>query len=58
MILPLPDWVQTYRPHWVALILIYWNMALPQRVGLWSAFFIGLLVDTAQGTLLDNMRWL
>jgi len=54
MILPLPDWVQTYRPHWVALILIYWSMALPQRVGLWSAFFIGLLVDTAQGTLLGQ----
>ena len=54
MILPLPDWVQIYRPHWVALILIYWSMALPQRVGLWSAFFIGLLVDTAQGTLLGQ----
>ena len=54
MILPLPDWVQIYRPHWVALILIYWSMALPKRVGLWSAFFIGLLVDTAQGTLLGQ----
>ena len=54
MILPLPDWVQIYRPHWVALILIYWSMALPKRVGLWSAFFIGLLVDTAQGNLLGQ----
>lgn len=27
---------------------------MPQRVGLWSAFFIGLLVDTAQGTLLGQ----
>lgn len=54
MILPLPEWVQIYRPHWVALILIYWSMALPKRVGLWSAFFIGLLVDTAQGTLLGQ----
>lgn len=54
MILPLPDWVQFYRPHWVALILIYWSMALPKRVGLWSAFFTGLLVDAAQGTLLGQ----
>lgn len=23
LILPLPDWAQTYRPDWVALILIY-----------------------------------
>ena len=52
--LPLPDWVQIYRPNWVALILIYWSMALPKRVGLWFAFFTGLLVDTAQGTLLGQ----
>lgn len=54
MILPLPEWVQIYRPNWVALILIYWSMALPGRVGLWFAFFTGLLVDTALGTLLGQ----
>jgi len=54
MILPLPDWVQVYRPNWVALFLIYWSMALPKRVGLWFAFFIGLIVDTSQGTLLGQ----
>ena len=54
MILPLPDWAQIYRPNWVALILIYWSMALPNRVGLWTAFFTGLLLDTAQSTLLGQ----
>jgi rod shape-determining protein MreD len=54
MILPLPDPVQIYRPNWVALILIYWNMALPRRVGPWIAFFIGIVVDTSQGTLLGQ----
>ncbi len=54
MILPLPDLVQIYRPHWVALILIYWNMALPRRVGPWIAFFIGIVVDTSQGTLIGQ----
>ncbi len=54
MILPLPDWVQIYRPNWVALILIYWSMALPKKVGLWFAFFTGLLLDTSQGTLLGQ----
>jgi rod shape-determining protein MreD len=29
-------------------------MALPNRVGLWTAFFTGLLVDTAQSTLLGQ----
>jgi rod shape-determining protein MreD len=54
MILPLPDSVHIYRPHWVALILIYWSMALPKRVGLWTAFVAGVLVDVSQGTLLGQ----
>ena len=54
MILPLPDWVQIYRPNWVALVLIYWSMALPKRVGLWFAFFTGIILDTSQGTLLGQ----
>jgi len=54
LILPLPDWAQIYRPDWVALILIYWSMALPKRIGIWFAFFIGLLVDVTQSTLLGQ----
>ena len=54
MILPLPDWVQMYRPNWVALVLIYWSMAMPKRVGLWFAFFTGVILDTSQGTLLGQ----
>ncbi len=53
-ILPLPDFVQIYRPNWVALALIYWSMALPKRVGLWFAFFTGIILDTSQGTLLGQ----
>ena len=53
-ILPLPDWAQIYRPDFIALILIYWSMALPKKVGLWFAFFTGLIVDVAQGTLLGQ----
>ena len=54
MILPLPDWAQMYRPNWMALTLIYWSMALPKRVGLWFAFFSGIVLDTALGTLLGQ----
>ena len=54
LILPLPDWVQIYRPDWLALILIYWSMALPNRVGLWTALITGLLADSLQGTLLGQ----
>ena len=54
MILPLPDWAQMYRPNWMALVLIYWSMALPMRVGLWFAFFCGIVLDTSLGTLLGQ----
>ena len=54
MILPLPDWAQIYRPNWMALVLIYWSMALPKRVGLWFAFFSGIVLDTSLGTLLGQ----
>jgi rod shape-determining protein MreD len=45
MILPLPDWAQSYRPNWVALMLIYWSMALPKRVGLWLALVIIMYIN-------------
>lgn len=54
MIFPLPDWAEAFRPDWVALILIYWCMALPIHTGLRTAFTLGLLLDVAMGTLLGQ----
>ena len=54
LILPLPDWVQIYRPNWMALIIIYWSMALPKRVGIWTALIVGLFMDSLLGTLLGQ----
>lgn len=51
-ILPLPAWAHPLRPEWTALILIYWCMALPQRVGVTAAWTVGLLQDVLQGFLL------
>ena len=53
-IIPLPLWVDRFRPDWPALILIYWSMALPHRVGIGSAWVLGLLVDAAKGTLIGQ----
>ena len=49
--LPLPDWAGPMRPHWVALALIYWCIALPQRIGVFHGFFIGIILDISIGTL-------
>jgi len=53
-IVPMPGWTVTLRPEWVVLVLIYWCMALPQRVGVGTAWFIGLILDVLQGALLGQ----
>jgi rod shape-determining protein MreD len=52
--LPLPDWAEPARPEWVAMVLIYWCMALPARVGIGVGWLMGLLVDVTRGALLGQ----
>lgn len=52
--LPLPAIVAPYQPEWVILVLIYWSMALPERIGIGSAWFTGLLLDVLRDTLLGQ----
>ncbi|MDH3412654.1 MAG: rod shape-determining protein MreD [Gammaproteobacteria bacterium] len=54
MALPMPDWAGIWRPAWVALVLIYWCMALPARVGIMVAFTLGIFLDVLSGTLLGQ----
>ena len=53
-IMPLPDWAIEFRPDWVTLVLIYWAMALPTRIGVTIAWFAGLLLDVSYGTLMGQ----
>ncbi len=53
-LLPLPEVLAAARPAWVALVLIYWCLALPERIWVGSAWAAGLLLDAAQGTLLGQ----
>ena len=53
-IMPMPDWAVEYRPDWVTLVLIYWAMALPSRIGVTMAWFAGLLLDVSYGTLMGQ----
>ncbi|MFY9975299.1 MAG: rod shape-determining protein MreD [Chromatiaceae bacterium] len=53
-ILPLPAAAEDLRPQWVALTLIFWALALPDRVGVFWAFGTGLVLDVATGTLLGH----
>lgn len=49
---PLPDTLAWWRPEWVAMIVIYWVMALPHRFGIGMAWLAGLALDVLKGSLL------
>jgi len=53
-VVPLPDVLQYVRPEWSALVLLYWCMALPDRVGVGIGWTVGLLLDVLTGTLLGQ----
>ncbi|MFT4613241.1 MAG: rod shape-determining protein MreD [Bacteroidia bacterium] len=53
-ILPFPLWLQWGRPEWVALTLIYWAIALPERVGIATALVLGIGLDILEGAVLGQ----
>jgi rod shape-determining protein MreD len=50
-LLPWSGWALWFRPDFVALVLLYWCIEQPRRVGFMSAFVLGLLMDVAEGAL-------
>jgi len=53
-IMPLPEFIRAYRPEWVALVLIYWCIAIPTKVNIGVAWIAGLFIDVLTGTLLGQ----
>ena len=43
-----PQWLGWLRPAWVAMVVFYWVMELPHRIGLIAAWLLGALVDVLQ----------
>lgn len=52
--MPLPDWAELFRPEWVTLVLIYWCMALPERIGVGIAWIVGLFLDVLHGAVIGQ----
>lgn len=52
MLFPLPDYLVWWRPNWLLMVLIYWTMALPHRVGIIAGWILGILTDVALGSVL------
>ncbi len=53
-IVPLSDGLRPLRPDWVGLTLIYWSLALPERVSVGSGWLAGLFLDVLTGSLLGQ----
>lgn len=50
-LVPLPGWLSSAAPDFVALIVVYWSVFQAHRVGLWPAWVLGLLMDVANASL-------
>ena len=44
-ILPMPQWILHFWPDWMALVVIYWSLTVPDRVGPWIGFLIGTVLE-------------
>ena len=53
-VVPLPAFMETGRPLWLALFLSVWTLELPHRVGMTTAWVLGLAADVLYGTLLGQ----
>lgn len=51
---PMPSFMETGRPLWLALFMTAWTLALPHRVGMTTAWILGLAADVLYGTLLGQ----
>ena len=46
-----PESILQWKPLLTLLVLIYWNMALPDKVGILEALFFGLIMDLLNGSI-------
>lgn len=53
-LVPWPGALDVLRPYWLALVVIYWALEAPDRMGLGLAFVLGLLADLLFGTLMGE----
>ena len=53
-LVPLPHAISSFRPDWVAVVLLYWSLTAPRRFSLLTAFWMGIVLDTLSGSLLGQ----
>ncbi len=53
-IVVLPEAIRPWRPDWVVMNLIFWCLVRPDRVGIGSAFAVGIIQDALSASLLGQ----
>ena len=51
---PVPVWASAWQPPWLTLVVAYWCLAQPDRVGVTAAFVLGVLQDALTGAPLGQ----
>ena len=49
-IMPLPLFLTVFRPEWLLMMLLYWTLAMPHKIGSFHAFILGLILDLLLGS--------
>jgi len=44
-VVQLPPWLFYFWPEWIAIVLIYWALIAPKRIGPFAGFVIGTLLE-------------
>ncbi len=53
-IMPYPEWAKYAKPDWVLLVLFYWCLAMPGRVGVGCGWLVGMVMDVLYYSLLGQ----
>jgi len=51
-IMPMPLSADAFRPDWVLIVLVYWCLALPNKVNIITAWVMGFILDVLLGSVL------
>ena len=53
-VVPFPEAINWIRPEWMLLVLVYWVLALPRRIGVLWGLGVGLYYDVLVGATLGQ----
>ena len=56
-VVPLPAMLQPARPYLLAMLVAYWVMEAPTRVGFGTAFLLGVLADLVSASILGEQAF-